>query len=472
MANEGHQATECAVVAFGCNDDGQLGRGEKRRLTGPIDDVSAAHFPQQIEEIYALDIAAVSCGSRHTMVLTTKGEVYSWGWGSMGQLGHGDLKSSNFPRKIEFFEKHGLVVDYISCGGCHSAAVTKDGTVYTWGEAHWGQLGLPKEFSDLHQSLPAKCPVLQDGSEEKIVKISCGGAHTAALTDKGHVYMWGRCDNGQLGIGQAWLHDSDDEGLLGVSRPHRVEGFGDDKVVQVACGAFHSAAVTESGNVYIWGKEDYGMLGVVQTSDVQVPQKIELFEKIPALRVSCGGWHTVVVTKSGACYSFGRGEYGRLGLGDTRSRYKPQEVRSRHPLSLSSPVDLIACCGLQVEALKDKIVVQAACGGSHSLFLTKDGEAYSSGRADHGRLGSMEMKTVLVPTLLDLVPLPVRQVSAGGAHSVALMHSSRGILSPLSLHFQLLSRFRSTLFDTRNKSVSGAHGPVRTTRSLRPAQEP
>lgn len=48
------------------------------------------------------------------------------------------------------------------------------GTLYTWGEAHWGQLGLPKEFSDLHQSLPAKCPVLQDGSEERIVKISCG----------------------------------------------------------------------------------------------------------------------------------------------------------------------------------------------------------------------------------------------------------------------------------------------------------
>uniref|UniRef100_K3W6X4 RCC1-like domain-containing protein n=1 Tax=Globisporangium ultimum (strain ATCC 200006 / CBS 805.95 / DAOM BR144) TaxID=431595 RepID=K3W6X4_GLOUD len=408
MPSEQH-ATDCAVVAFGCNDDGQLGRGEKRRLTGPIDDVSPAHFPQQIEEIFALDIAAVSCGSRHTMVLTTQGEVYSWGWGSMGQLGHGDLKSSNFPRKIEFFATQGLVVEYISCGGCHSAAVTKDGAVYTWGEAHWGQLGLPKEFSDLHQSLPAKCPILQDGSEEKVVKISCGGAHMAALTDKGHVYMWGRCDNGQLGIGQAWLHDSDCEGLLGVSHPHRVEGFGDEKVVQVACGAFHSAAVTEAGSVYIWGKEDYGMLGVGQTSDVQVPQKIELFETMPALRVSCGGWHTVVVTKSGDCYSFGRGEYGRLGLGDTRSRYKPQKV----------------------EALKDKVVVQAACGGSHTLFLTKDGVAYSSGRADHGRLGAVDMKTILVPQPLHLGSLPVRQVSAGGAHSVALLHSSRGILSPL-----------------------------------------
>lgn len=95
--------------------------------------------------------------------------------------------------------------------------------------------------------------------------------------------MWGRCDNGQLGIGHEWLRDSDDEGMLGVSRPHRVEGFGDEKVVQVACGAFHSAAVSESGRVYIWGKEDYGMLGVGQTSDVQTPRRIELFDKTPAL---------------------------------------------------------------------------------------------------------------------------------------------------------------------------------------------
>lgn len=97
--------------------------------------------------------------------------------------------------------------------------------------------------------------------------------------------MWGRCDSGQLGIGHEWLRDSDDEGMLGVSRPHRVEGFGGERVVQVACGAFHSAAVTESGSVYIWGKEDYGMLGVGQTSDVQTPRRIELFDKLPALYV-------------------------------------------------------------------------------------------------------------------------------------------------------------------------------------------
>lgn len=98
--------------------------------------------------------------------------------------------------------------------------------------------------------------------------------------------MWGRCDSGQLGIDREWLRASDDDSMLGTSRPHRVKGFGGEKVVQVACGAFHSAAVTESGGVYIWGKEDYGMLGVGQTSDVQTPRRIEFFDKLPALCVS------------------------------------------------------------------------------------------------------------------------------------------------------------------------------------------
>lgn len=110
-----------------------------------------------------------------------------------------------------------------------------------------------------------------------------GGSHTAALSNQGHVYMWGRCDSGQLGIGEKWLQESDDEGLLGVSQPHLVDGFDGEKVVQVACGAFHSAAVTEKGNVYIWGKEDYGMLGIGHSSDQQTPTRIPLFEKIPAL---------------------------------------------------------------------------------------------------------------------------------------------------------------------------------------------
>ncbi|RLN60951.1 hypothetical protein BBJ28_00002663 [Nothophytophthora sp. Chile5] len=374
-------AVECAVVAFGCNDDGQLGTGAKRRPTLAIDDVSSANFPKQLGALHGEEVVAVSCGSRHTMALTASGAVYSWGWGSMGQLGHGDLKSTNVPHKIEFFEQEGLVVDYISCGGCHSAAARgltvqyvdafygALGTLYMWGEAHWGQLGLPKEFNAPHQSLPAKCPVLEEGGDEAIVKISCGGTHTAALTNQGRVYVWGRGDSGQLGVGSEWLKDPEDEGLLGVSRPHLLEGFHGEKVVQVACGAFHSAAVTEQGHVYIWGKEDYGMLGLGPTSDQLIPMRIEYFDEVPALYVAlCVGFvdfHLLIV----------------------------RFYRMR-----SSDVD--------------------ACRAEAGILF-------------HGRLGLTEMKSLAVPTCLDLGAIPVRQVSAGGAHSMALMHSSRPIFSPM-----------------------------------------
>ncbi|RLN68429.1 hypothetical protein BBP00_00001030 [Phytophthora kernoviae] len=363
----------------------QVGTGAKRRATLAIDDVSASNFPQTLAALASEEIVAVSCGS-----------------------------------------------------------------LYMWGETHWGQLGLPKEYLDsadlllpgeatghdklkAHVLLPIKCPILEEGSGEIILKVSCGGTHTAALTNLGRVYVWGRGDSGQLGIGSTWLQDTDDDGLLGVSRPHLLEGFNGEKVVQVACGAFHSAAVTEEGHVYIWGKEDYGMLGVGQTSDQQTPKRVEFFDTIPALRVSCGGWHTVVVAKSGDCYAFGRGEYGRLGLGDTKSRTRPHLVK----------------------ALQGKTVIQAACGGSHTLFVTSDGIAYVAGRPEyvpielgqssckleanrvdvtvcsHGRLGLTDIKSLMVPTCLDLGPIPVRQVSAGGAHSVAVMHSSRPIFSPM-----------------------------------------
>jgi alpha-tubulin suppressor-like RCC1 family protein len=92
----------------------------------------------------------------------------------MGQLGHGDLKSSAIPRRIEYFVENSIEIVYISCGGCHSGAVARNGDLYMWGEAHWGQLGLPKEYQDPYQVLPAKCPILKENTNEKLVKISCG----------------------------------------------------------------------------------------------------------------------------------------------------------------------------------------------------------------------------------------------------------------------------------------------------------
>lgn len=70
-------------------------------------------------------------------------------------------------------------------------------------------------------------------------------------------------------------------GSISVPIPQPVMGFDNERVVKVACGAFHSAAVTESGKLYTWGKEDYGMLGLGPTPDVQFPKKVPFFDSIP-----------------------------------------------------------------------------------------------------------------------------------------------------------------------------------------------
>ncbi|OQR92840.1 regulator of chromosome condensation (RCC1) [Thraustotheca clavata] len=374
---------ESSVMTFGCNDDGQLGRGDKRRFSITyIDTISGVNQPQQVGSLRGLDVVAVSCGSRHTLALTSAGDVFSWGWGQMGQLGNESLKTSNVPTRISFFEDAGIKVVSISAGGCHSGVVTEDGRVFMWGEAHWGQLGLTPDYKDVHQATPAECKILPDDSTDKIIALSCGGTHTAALSEDGHVYTWGRRDNGQLGLGRDWVHMEPDapDGMCGASIPTQIDPthFESEKVVQISCGAFHSAAITESGQLYTWGKEDYGMLGIGHTPDIHVPHKVSFFESIPALSVSCGGWHTVVVSRLGECYVFGRGEYGRLGLGDNRSHSHPRKV----------------------QALASHHIVQAAAGGSHTLFLTDKGEAFSCGRPDHGRLGNSDLKNYATPEII------------------------------------------------------------------------
>ena len=83
-------------------------------------------------------IVDVHCGESHTVALTKEGEVYTWGGGSLGQLGLGDFYKQSLPIRVSNLE---LKVVQISCGKRHSSAVSQDGSLYTWGSNEYGQLG-------------------------------------------------------------------------------------------------------------------------------------------------------------------------------------------------------------------------------------------------------------------------------------------------------------------------------------------
>jgi alpha-tubulin suppressor-like RCC1 family protein len=306
-------------------------------------------------------VIAVTAGSRHSLALTDDGNVFSWGWGLLGQLGLGETQSVLNPTLIRTLTRP---VVAISAGGMHSACIDSSNECYSWGSSRSGQLGQGEEVvKAATKTTPGKV-IKEDGTPLLVSTISCGGMHTAAVSTDGEVWCWGRADSGQAGSGH-WIFNF----FSGIVHPHRVEGVStvDDPARLAVCGAFHTVVVTTRGRVITFGKEDFGMLGTANGSG-SCPTTIESLSNQVVVGASCGGWHTLLWTESGELFVCGKGEYGRLGLGHEESRTEPTRVT----IPFSSP---------------ETRVMSAAAGGSHSLVLDSSGVVWAVGRTDDGRLG-------------------------------------------------------------------------------------
>lgn len=110
-----------AVFMWGRGEDGQLGLG----------DTSDQDEPTYVDALRGVGVRQIACGSGHTVVLTTDGEVYTWGRGDDGRLGHGDNGWKYVPRITQSLA--GQIVVQVTCGSYHTAAVTGNGDLYTWG---------------------------------------------------------------------------------------------------------------------------------------------------------------------------------------------------------------------------------------------------------------------------------------------------------------------------------------------------
>ena len=149
---------------------------------------------------------------------------------------------------------------------------------------------------------------------QKIVAVAAGAFHTAAITDSGELWTWGHNGDGQLGVG----------GTTDRNAPAKVSVNG-QKFVAVAAGDYHTAAITDSGEQWTWGRNDYGQLGVGDTMNRHVPVKVSVNgQKI--LAVAAGCWLTAAITDSGELWTLGHNGHGRLGIGDTKDRHAPVKV--------------------------------------------------------------------------------------------------------------------------------------------------
>ncbi|KAM7357848.1 HECT and RLD domain containing E3 ubiquitin ligase 4 isoform 2-T4 [Cochliomyia hominivorax] len=317
--------------------------------------------------------------------------IYCWGNTAHGELGLGGIEEEQIliPRKMNWTPPDSdSYVTQVSCGRWHTLFLTSDGKIFSCGSNDNGQLG---------HELPTKRPQLITELENYvIIRICCGARHSMALNEWGQIFTWGHNDYGQLGI---------TNGQDVVVQPKIVRNLVSKHVVQIACGNNHSLALTNCGELYSWGSNIYGQLGVSPTSDLvhsNVPRLITALQGIPIAYITCGGNHSFVISKSGAVFGWGRNNCGQLGLNDYVNRSYPTQLKTLRSLG----------------------VRYISCGEEFSVFLTNDGGVFTCGSGRFGQLGHGSNSNEVLPRMVvELMGSTVTQIACGTKHTLALVPS-------------------------------------------------
>ncbi|CAA6654084.1 unnamed protein product [Spirodela intermedia] len=281
--------------------------------------------PKLVDALSNMNVEFVACGEHHTCAVTLSGDLYTWGDGTynFGLLGHGNGVSHWIPKRING-PLEGIHVSSISCGPWHTAVVTSSGQLFTFGDGTFGVLGHGDRRS---VSIPREVESLKG---LRTVRAACGVWHTAAVVEvmagnssssnssSGKLFTWGDGDKGRLG------HGDKEPRLV----PTCVAALVEANFCQVACGHSMTVALTTSGHVYTMGSTVYGQLGNPM-ADGKLPACVEgKLANNFVEEVACGAYHVAVLTSRTEVYTWGKGANGRLGHGDTNDRSSPSLVEA------------------------------------------------------------------------------------------------------------------------------------------------
>ncbi|XP_020107092.1 probable E3 ubiquitin-protein ligase HERC2 [Ananas comosus] len=250
------------------------------------------------------------------------------------------------------------------------------GDVYVWGEvfcnSSTGNISNKISSStccraDFLLPKPLESNLLLD-----VHHVACGVHHAALVTKQGEVFTWGEEFGGCLGQGVR----SD------VIHPHLVESLSDCNVEIVACGEFHTCAVTITGELYTWGDgtHNLGLLGHGTNISHWIPKRVSgPLDGLHVAYVTCGTWHTALITSTWRLFTFGDGTFGALGHGSQESILYPKEVEYFMGLKTIS----VACGVWHTAAVVEGISTNSGVNfSSGKLFTWGDGDKYRLGHGD------------------------------------------------------------------------------------------
>ena len=301
--------------SWGHNNLGQLGDNTTVYKSSPVQTIAGGTNWKQ-----------VACGVYHTSAIKTDGTLWTWGYNSFGQLGDNTTAWRSSPVQTI---SAGTNWKQVACGVYHTSAIKTDGSLWTWGNNNYGQLG---DNTNTAKSSPVQ--TISAGTNWK--QIACGGYHTTAIKTDGTLWTWGYNSQGQLGDNTTAWRSSPVQTIAGGTNWK-----------QVACGSGHTSAIKTDGTLWTWGYNGYGQLGdntiVSKSSPVQTIAGGTNWKQ-----VACGSNHTSAIKTDGTLWTWGYNYSGQLGDNTQVNKSSPVQT-----ISAGTNWKQVACGGEHTSAIKD-----------------------------------------------------------------------------------------------------------------------
>jgi alpha-tubulin suppressor-like RCC1 family protein len=386
------------LYAFGSNEYGQLGVASGSGMSGPNPTPQLLALPGAVGRV-----AQLAAGSTHSLVLTSTGELYTFGENQFGQLGRsansGTENANRVPERVSLPGASGQAVQ-IAAGIEQSLVLTSTGQLYTFGGNRYGELGRAANMGTTLPN-PTPTPVALPGASGQVVQIAAGVEESLALTSTGELYAFGGNRYGELGRAANVETPAPNPTPAPVSLPAAA-----GPVRSIAAGGFHSLALTASGLIYAFGRNTDGQLGNAAGTGSEKASAAPLAVSLPganapAIGLAAGSAHSLAITASGELYSFGSNLDGQLGRAASSGTANANPTPVRVALPAGTTIDTVAR-----GATADFTVAQAADLAvlSSSLPFGQVGVPYATYAAAAGGAGGYTWSASGLPPGLSIDP--------------------------------------------------------------------
>ena len=349
------------IFTWGYNGSGELGDGT----------TTIKNRPSEITSLFGLQndeyIIKFSLGSRTSSAITSNGRIFTWGANSYGLHGDGTNIDRLTPTEIthQFNLYLGETIVQFTLGTHFSAALTSNGRIFTWGRNEDGRLG---DGTNVNRLTPTEITHQFNLSQgETITQFTLGSNFSTALTSNGRIFTWGKNFHGQLGDGTIINRN------IPIDITNQIDLDNDEIIIDVNSGGYHSIALTSNGRIFIWGRNHEGQLGngtaINSSIPIEITTKFDLKVGEKILKVYSGALFSIAMTSEGRIFTWGDNVHGQLGDGTNLKHLTPNEITDKFNLGLG------------------EFIIELSLGSYHSLALTSNGRVFSWGRNLDGQLG-------------------------------------------------------------------------------------